>query len=214
MMLEAQSLSKSVGGRWLYRDLSFRVEEGEILAVRGASGSGKSQLLRQIAGLDPDSKPGLQQQGNILLKGRAQSEWCPFEWRSEVCRVPQQVPHLDGGPKDLRQRLSGFRAQRKRSNVDPFPMAQGFGLEREQWERPWSEMSVGESQRALLAILIAREPAVLLLDEPTAALDNDAALAVEEQLRGKTCLWITHSDEQAQRIANQTVLIGGVAHAD
>ena len=54
---------------------------------------------------------------------------------------------------------------------------------------------------------------MLLLDEPTAALDGDAALRVEELLRGRACVWVTHSDEQAARVASRTIRIGGASDA-
>ena len=67
-------------------------------------------------------------------------------------------------------------------------------------ERPWSELSGGQAQRALLTVVVALDPWVLLLDEPTAHLDDAATKAVEGDLRRRVCVWATHDETQAQRL--------------
>jgi len=214
MVLEARDLTNELGGRMLYQDLDLRVESGRTLGIRGPSGAGKTQLLRQLAGLDPSSAAGLRQSGDVTFRGRGMAQWGAYAWRAEVCYVPQVVPRLQGSPADLARRLAGFRAQRTRRAADPFVLAEEFGISAVLWERPWSGLSVGERQRALLALLVSRAPGVLLLDEPTSALDQEATLRVEERLRGETCIWVTHSSEQARRMADDVLILGGAGHAD
>jgi ABC-type multidrug transport system ATPase subunit len=78
--------------------------------------------------------------------------------------------------------------------------------------RPSSELSVGQAQRASIARALVRQPAVLLLDEPTAPLDRDSAMTIEAALqdmmaRGATVILVTHDLEQARRLASQAVLL-------
>jgi ABC-type multidrug transport system ATPase subunit len=207
MRFEARSLKREIAGRVLYRDLTLELSAGEVLAVRGESGSGKTRLLRQLAALDP------LEEGELRLDGRTPRQWGFTRWRAEVCFVPQPAPILRDTPAELCERVAGFRVQRQRSGRDPRPIAEGWGLVRARWEQPWKELSLGERQRALLAILLARDPAVLLLDEPTATLDPDATAAVEASLRGRTCVWVTHLPEQAERVGSRVLSIGAGSHA-
>lgn len=211
-MFEARGLSRSVEDRELYRGLDIELGEGQVLAVRGPSGAGKSQLLRQLAGLDAEGAGGIVERGELRLDGRGPREWGCRRWRAEVALVPQTVPRLEGGPEATARALAGLDVQRERGGADlpavAEELAQRLGLSAEDWRRSWSRLSGGEGQRALLALTLARGPRVLLLDEPTAALDRDAALRVEELLQGRACVWVTHSDEQAARVASRTIRIG------
>ena len=112
------------------------------------------------------------------------------------------------------QRIAKFCAQRDRESSDPRALGQRFGLPEERWHKPWDQLSVGESQRALLAILLSRKPRVLLLDEPTAALDPDSVAAVERILGECTCVWVTHSPEQAKRVGQSLLTLEGAHDAD
>ena len=87
MKLRTQGLSRVVGDRVLFRDLDFEVSSGETLVVQGASGTGKTLLLRAVATLDP-----LTEGARLTLDGRAPEEWGPTRWRAEVCYVAQRPP--------------------------------------------------------------------------------------------------------------------------
>lgn len=212
MTFEARGLRKELQGRVLYSDLEFRLEPGQTLAVRGASGSGKSQLLRQLAGLDADADQT--QSGTVSFRELSRDEWSPFEWRTEVCFVPQHTPRLSGTPAEFAERIAHFREQQSREATDPRGLATRFGLNDSQWVQPWTELSIGERQRMLLAVLLSRRPGVLLLDEPTAALDPDSTCAVEEALGDQTCIWVTHDSQQAERVADTSLFLTGAPNAD
>jgi ABC-type multidrug transport system ATPase subunit len=203
----ARGLRRSIPGRTLFEDVQLELVEGEVLAVRGASGAGKTQLLRQLAGLDP------LEAGELRLDGRTPDEWGAQAWRAEVQYVPQVAPPMAGTPREFAASLARLRVQRKREAGDPLELASGWGLSATEWDKEWRSLSVGERQRALLAILLARRPSVLLLDEPTASLDPGSVEAVEQSLAASTCVWVTHHPEQAARMATRVLTLGGGAGA-
>ena len=173
--------------------------------VFGPSGSGKSTTLRLLNRLiDPDS-------GVVRYEGGDVRERDVLALRRKVCLVPQLPALLEGSVADnvaYGPRLSGHSFDAR----TPLELA---GLDASFATRPASQLSVGEQQRVMLARALALEPRVLLLDEPTAALDPHATAAVErtlEDLRAQTkvsIVLVTHSAEQARRLADWVVRIDG-----
>ncbi|MFT7484613.1 MAG: putative ABC transport system ATP-binding protein [Candidatus Paceibacteria bacterium] len=214
MELVAKSLERSLKGRLLYSGLDFHLRPGMKIVVQGASGAGKSQLLRHLSGLDAERAGELEMEGTLSLGKRSFSEWGACTWRREVSYTPQQVPRLSGTPEEFLARMQGFKAQVGRLGSNAQHLGRDLGLEASHWQQPWSELSVGERQRALLSIFIAREPAVLLLDEPTAALDPDSVLAVEALLHDRACIWVTHHAGQAERLADELITVGAKPSAE
>lgn len=197
--LVATGLRRDVGDRTLWADLRVDLGPGEVLVVRGPSGCGKTLLLRALAGLDPVD-------GTLTLGGVGPERMGWASWRRRLCYVAQETPTVGGSPAELLAAVRALRAQAETSrSVDPAALAEEWGLGRDTWEQPWSELSGGERQRAALAIAVSTEPNVLLLDEPTSALDPDATAAVEASLRGRSMVWVTHSQEQAERLGGRVL---------
>ncbi len=190
--LRVEGLEIQVDGRVLAGPLDFVVPSGEGLAVLGASGSGKTLLLRRLARLDGGP-------GRVTLDG---SELDVRAWRAAVAWVPQTPPVFPGTPADLEQELASIQA-RQAEPAAGFADALGVA-----WDRPWHLLSGGERQRAHLALALAGRPRVLLLDEPTSALDAAAVEVVEGLVRGVTRVVVTHSEEQAERLASDVLRLG------
>lgn len=175
---------------------TLAVEAGTCVAVQGPSGSGKSVLLRAIADLDPN-------QGAVRLDENARESMPAPAWRRLVAYVAAE---------------SGWWSERVDEHfADPrsaLPFIKALGLPAASLEWPVARLSTGERQRLALARTLAQRPRALLLDEPTAALDEAAvdraeALLRTEMARGVAILLVTHSPAQAKRLAQRTMRMEG-----
>ena len=167
----------------------LQLDRAERIMLMGASGSGKSVLLRLIADLDP----GL---GEVWLDGRPRSSFSGPAWRG-------QVMYLAAEPAWWSTELAAhFDAAAWRQLP---ALALRLGLREQALQTPVPQLSTGERQRLALLRALLRKPRVLLLDEPTAALDEDSTRCVELLLEEQRCaglamLWVTHSRAQAERM--------------
>jgi putative ABC transport system ATP-binding protein len=210
----ADGLVKSYGDRTrpttVLREVSLTVEAGEWVAIMGPSGCGKSTLLNLLGGLD------LPDEGSVLLAGQ------PVHGRSEAARARLRrdhvgyvfqlfnlVPHLDVSANvELPLTMTGVgrRAARARSAE----LLDVLGLADQADAYP-ATLSGGEQQRVALARAVAHRPAVLLADEPTGALDTEAARRVlglirEQHEAGQAIVMVTH-DHRVAAAADRVVLM-------
>jgi putative ABC transport system ATP-binding protein len=205
LALETVNLSRAVRDRVLVRDISVRVQPGEVLAIVGPSGAGKSSLLRLLNRLDEPTS------GTVHLNGQDYRELAPQQLRRRVGMVMQTAYLFAGtvaanvafGP---RQRKERFLPQQIAE------LLERVGLPGYQ-DRDVSNLSGGEAQRVSLARTLANAPEALLLDEPTSALDDVSARGIEDLVlsiireRRMTCVIVTHNTVQARRIADRTMIL-------
>jgi putative ABC transport system permease protein len=210
--LEIRQVSRSFNtngvDRILFRDLSIALQAGDIVAVRGPSGGGKSQLLRLVAGLSPMNS------GEVLLNGMSKSDFGnPAQWRRQVRYVSQYKVDIPGTPRQFIKQVSSFHSWRKQCMPSSDEiiatccrLIQKWGMESSFLDSEWKLLSGGEAQRVQVSIAIASRPRVLLLDESTSALDLDSKTRVEDSVElaasefGCSVLWITHDEVQVQRM--------------
>ena len=185
MALSVKALSSP-----LLHDCSLTVSDGEIAAISGPSGSGKTVLLRAIADLDPTM-------GEVWLDGASRDSMSAPQWRRQVRFVPAE-------PAWWADRVGDhFRSAKNAAKG-----ASGIGLPPESLSWEVARLSTGERQRLGLLRAIEDDPPVLLLDEPTAALDPEAEGLVEALLRrlqekGTAIILVTHSSSQAAQLSNR-----------
>ena len=181
--------------------VSFSVGKGQCLAVTGPSGAGKTLLLRAIADLDPND-------GTVQLAGAERRSMPAPGWRTRVGLVPAE----SGWWADTVG--EHFRRPDKAAG-----MLEALGLPGEAINWQVQRLSTGERHRLALARALALAPEVLLLDEPTAALDKRATRKVEAVVRelmkqGKAIVLVTHDTAQLKRLAHsQIALSSGTAGA-
>lgn len=201
--LRVRGLSKHVGDKLLFTNISFSVRRGETLFIRGPSGAGKSQLLRSLAGLDK-VEPGV-----LFLNGVPQENIRLPDWRAQVSYISQSRSGFTDTPAEFYFKVQQFAAQRRRPRGDLPQLIHYLGLEQSVLHQSWASLSGGQAQRVHIAISLALNPVFLLLDEPTSALDPESARKVERLLKSSGCglVWVSHDRYQPGRVGGSILEI-------
>lgn len=178
----------------LHLRASLKLRDGECIAVQGASGSGKTLLLRALADLDPA-------EGGVTLNGQSRELIPAPVWRRRVCYVPAEPGWWGELVEDHFRNWA--RAHLYVQQLD-------FPPDCRSW--PITRLSTGERQRLALVRAIVLDPEVLLLDEPTAALDPASTRRVEhlvakKQEIGTSVIWVTHDLDQVKRVASRLLVL-------
>ena len=178
--------------------LSFEVAAGECLAIEGPSGAGKTRILRALADLDPAG-------GYVFFEGGERAEVSASEWRRQVRYVSAEPGWWAETP------LQHVPRQPERARFER--LAASLGIAHEALDRPIAQLSTGERLRLGLARALADEPRVVLLDEPTGALDPAASALVEELIRflvlaGRSVVLVSHDGAQVRRLAHKQLQLG------
>jgi ABC-type Fe3+/spermidine/putrescine transport system ATPase subunit len=204
--LRLDALTRRFGAYAAVDGLSLEIGRGELLALIGASGSGKTTTLRMVAGYEqPDA-------GAVLIDGREITDLPPQ--RRDFGMVFQHYalfPHMPVGENvafglEARGVARRERAERARRALEAVGLGGAAG-------RAVQSLSGGEQQRVALARALVIEPRVLLLDEPLSNLDPTLRTAMRDDLRatltrlGVTALFVTHDQEDAFAVADRVALI-------
>ncbi len=178
------------------KGVNLALAAGEIVGLSGPSGSGKSRLLRAVADLDPHG-------GEVFLDGQPQDSIPGHIWRQRVMMVPADsqwwFDHVGAHfPDGAGEFVAG---------------ALGFSAGVMDW--PVSRLSSGERQRLAILRALSRQPRVLLLDEPSANLDDDMTQQLEHWLlaqirrRELGVIWVAHDHHQLDRVSDRQAFIRG-----
>ena len=171
------------------KDINLSIAPGEIVCLSGDSGSGKSRLLRAVADLEPH-------EGNVFLGDVNRCEFPAHQWRQKVMLVPAE---------------SQWWGDLVREHFcHPVPEAlSALGFEPEAMDWAVARLSSGEKQRLAAARALSCQPEALLLDEPTANLDDDNTHQYENWIRRlieaekRPVLWVAHDEAQMKRVGDR-----------
>ncbi|MBN2410261.1 ATP-binding cassette domain-containing protein [candidate division KSB1 bacterium] len=173
--------------------VNLQVNDSECIGLTGPSGSGKSLFLRALADLD-------EYRGSVLLNGRICRDFKPTEWRKQVGLLPAESSWwFDTVGEHFNKVESSWFGRL------------GFDNNVTGWQV--SRLSSGEKQRLALLRLLINRPKVLLLDEPTANLDEKFTEAVEHLLfefkeqNQASLIWVGHDTRQLERVASSVYFI-------
>jgi D-methionine transport system ATP-binding protein len=208
LRLEQVSLQANVGMDLLLRDLSFVVQPGEIIGIVGASGSGKTSLLRLLNGLVSPS------QGKIYLEELPVEQYAPVELRRRLVLAPQEPKLL--GMKVIDALVYPLQLQRLpeleiREQVDIW--SDLLRIPSEWLGKTELQLSLGQRQLLAIARALMMKPQVILLDEPTSALDVGTAsyllqvLKKLNQEQNLTIMMVNHQLELIQDFGNRLLLL-------
>ena len=182
----------------LLREVDLTLATGERIFLSGASGSGKSLLLRAVADLDPH-------RGEVWLDELPRSRLTPPEWRRRVGLLPAESHWWAETVGEH------WRAPVADSPIEALLVALGFDVDVSGWAI--TRLSTGERQRLALARLLLNQPQALLLDEATANLDSVNRERVETVLEdyraahATAMLWVSHDPEQRVRLGGRRLVI-------
>ena len=211
-ILSLERVSWSAGGVPIVTDVSFEVAAGELIALMGRNGAGKSTVLDLMAGTRQPAS------GRIVLADRPLEAWTARERARRVGHLPQiaraelvytaeqivlmgRYPHADRWFESDADRVAVDRAM-ARCHCAEFR------------DRRMSTLSGGERQRVLLAACLAQQPDLLLLDEPSTFLDVDQqlhcfSLLRDEATAGRACVAVTHDLNLALTFCSRVILLAG-----
>jgi zinc transport system ATP-binding protein len=198
------------GGREVLRDITLKVDPGEVVAILGANGSGKSTLVRTVVGLVPASA------GSIELFGVPQKRFS--DW-ARVGYVPQRMGAGSGVPATVGEVVASGRLARR--GVFRLPRAADRAAVRaaltdvgllDRINDPVATLSGGQQQRTLIARALAGRPDLLILDEPTAGVDAASQDAFAATLRtfaegGGTILLVAHELGPIEPLIDRAVVV-------
>ena len=165
------------------------IRPGDVVALHGESGAGKSRLLRTLADLDPNTL-------DVTLNGTSRENTTANQWRKTLQYLPAEPVWWTETATEV-------------ITAECAALADNLGLKAQLLDQPISRLSTGERQRLALLRSLSVSPSILLLDEPTAALDQSATEKVETLLRDwaqaepRAIIWVSHDTAQRQRIATQ-----------
>ncbi len=209
-VLRIEHLSKNFGSHIVLRDIDFSVRSGEVVCIIGASGSGKSTMLRCINHLETPTS------GEITYEGKAVGgvHFDLSQYRAKVGMVFQSF-NLFNNMTVLQNCMAGpvhvLHKKKAEAKQDALFYLKKVGMAPYINARP-SQLSGGQKQRVAIARALAMHPKMLLFDEPTSALDPQMVgevLAVMRQLakEGMTMVVVTHEMQFAREVSNRTVFM-------
>lgn len=209
MTITIEDLNKKYGDQWALKNISLRVDKGEVIGLLGPNGAGKSTLMKCIVGaLEPTS-------GEIKVKDLSVRE-NSFETKKFMGYLPENNPlYMDMYVKEYLSFVANIRNQSTQSIHE---LIDKVGLTPEK-NKKIKQLSKGYKQRVGLAQAIIHQPDILILDEPTNGLDPNQIIEIRNLIKevgfNKTVIISTHIMQEVAALCSRVVLLNkGVKLAD
>ncbi|GAA3639200.1 amino acid ABC transporter ATP-binding protein [Lactobacillus hamsteri] len=200
-MLEVKNLSKAYNDRQILKDISFTLNDGDILTIVGPSGAGKTTLLRIIAGLETNDD------GQILIDGKKYDSGKVGVVFQDFNLFPNLnvLENITLAPKLV------LKKEKQEAEDDAMRLLTQLQMAGHEKQYPY-QLSGGQKQRVAIARALAMQPKILCYDEPTSALDPNLRQEVEKMIlglkkTGLTQLIITHDLQFAKNVADQVLKV-------
>jgi sulfate/thiosulfate transport system ATP-binding protein len=206
MTIVVKDLEKAFGAQRVVDGVSFEIESGELVALLGPSGGGKSTVLRIIAGLETPDRGAVYLNGHDATAKKVQDRTIGFVFQHYALFRHMTVRENIAFGLEVRKRP---KAEITRSVDELLDLVQLSGL----GDRLPSQLSGGQRQRVALARALAPRPNLLLLDEPFGALDAKVRLELRDWIRklhkerGITSVFVTHDQEEAMDLADRVIIL-------
>jgi polar amino acid transport system ATP-binding protein len=210
-IVSVRGLRKRFGANEVLKGIDLAVQPGEVIAIIGKSGSGKSTLLRCINGLEKFDDGALSVDGQPLLHGNAQAMRALRQRVGMIFQGFNLFPHLSVGRNVMLAPTLVKKRDTEAAAAQAARLLARVGLA-EKFDAHPDQLSGGQQQRVAIARALAMEPAVLLCDEITSALDPELVgevLRVVESLaeEGMTLLMVTHEMNFARKVCDRLVFM-------
>jgi putative ABC transport system ATP-binding protein len=219
-LLEARGIGRREANNdhWLLRDIAINIERGSRLAVVGPTGSGKTLLLRTLARLDPIDV------GEILWKGESFHGDAIPQFRQQAIYLHQRPALVEGTVEENLRLPFALRCHRQNefSRATVLSLLAHVNRTENFLERSSRDLSGGEAQIVALLRAVQLRPTMLLLDEPTAALDDESTQMIEQLVSGwfeespseRAFVWVSHNKRQVARVAGRVMAMSEGRLAD
>ena len=213
-VLRIDNLRLKRGAREILRGVTFSVARGELVALMGLSGGGKTTVLRTIAALETFEAGTIDVEDVVLHAGRSLPRATVRELRKKVGMVFQLhylFDHLTALDNVTLAPLHVAHVSRDAADRRALALLESLGVSHRRAAYP-RELSGGEAQRVAIARAMAMDPPLLLMDEPTASLDPARRFELGQTLRqltagGRTLILTTHDDDFARDFATRAIIL-------
>lgn len=197
-MIKASNIQLSFNGKTVLKDLAFEIGNGENVCFSGASGKGKSSLLKMLQGyILPDA-------GTISVNGLELNEKNIWTIRSNMAYIPQNVNLPVKNGVELLELITGDKPA-----DSVFSIAARLGIPETMLEQGFDEISGGQKQRIVIAVCLSLDREIILLDEPTSSLDDESIGKLMNVLKGpgkRTVVSASHNHEWI-RFADRSIAL-------
>ncbi|MDF2946964.1 MAG: artM [Bacillales bacterium] len=209
-MIQINNLSKSFKNNTVLKDISLKINQGEVVALIGPSGSGKSTLLRHVNGLETPSNGQVQVDGVNIFESDKNLQ----DIRSSVGMVFQHFnlfPHMNVLQNVSYAPIKVRKLSKELAEKKALELIEKVGLSDHIKKNP-AQLSGGQKQRVAIARALAMEPKIMLFDEPTSALDPEMVKEVLDVIKslahtGVTMLIVTHEMNFAKEVADRIIFL-------